>query len=134
MKNKYQPNVHYSNIEGFLESLSEKEKIIVENLRAIVLDTLPHCKEKLSFNVPFYALNKNICFIWPSSVGWSGIKEGVALGFTHGSKLEAEDFLSQGKRKSVCSKVFLSPQEIDPERIMSLLLASEILDKKITSK
>lgn len=63
------------------ELLPENEKIIVDVLRHIVIDTLPeYCKEKISFNVPYFYGKKGICIIWPSTIPRGGIKEGVLFG------------------------------------------------------
>ena len=46
------------------ELLPENERIITDVLRQIVIDNLPaYCKEKISYNVPFFYGNKGICII-----------------------------------------------------------------------
>ena len=45
----------------FWDHLPENERIIVDVLRQIILENLPKtCKEKLTFNVPFYFCKKRI--------------------------------------------------------------------------
>src|SRR6266550_199790 len=69
--------------------LPEDERIIVDVLRQIVIENLPtYCKEKISYNVPFFYGNKGICIIWPSTIPRGGIKKGVLLGFWYGNKLK----------------------------------------------
>ena len=74
------------------ELLPENERIITDVLRQIVIDNLPACcKEKISYNVPFFYGNKGICIIWPATVPRGGIKKGVLLGFWYGCKLKDTD-------------------------------------------
>ena len=54
------------NIVELFTLLPEEERIITDVLRQIILETLPgYCKEKISFNVPFFYGNKGICIVWP---------------------------------------------------------------------
>lgn len=103
--------------------LPENERIIVDVLRQIILENLPdYCKEKISYNVPYFYGNKGICIIWPSSIPRGGIKEGVLLGFWYGNKLKDSDgYLQHGTNKQIFYKIILSPDEIDEEAIVKLL-------------
>lgn len=105
------------------ELLPEEQRIIVDVLRQIVAETLPsYCKEKISYNVPFFYGKKGICIIWPSAIPRGGIKEGVLLGFWYGNRLpDAGNYLSHGTNKQIFYKIFYSVDEIDQEVIVSLL-------------
>jgi hypothetical protein len=77
LKRKMQ-DVHFRSIEEFLDYLSPDELKIVEALRKLILECIPDCEEKLSYNVPFYRRHLNICYIWPPSITWDGFAhEGV---------------------------------------------------------
>jgi hypothetical protein len=106
-----------------LEILPENERIIVDVLRQIIFENLPaYCKEKMSYNVPFFYGNKGICIIWPSTVPRGGIKEGVLLGFWYGNKLIDEDnYLTHGTNKQIFYKIYKTPEEIDEAAIVKLL-------------
>ena len=105
------------------ETLPENERIIVDVLRQIILENLPaYCKEKISFGVPFFYGNKDICIIWPSTVPRGGIKHGVLLGFWYGNKLKDKDnYLTHGTNKQIFYKIYKSPEEIDDTAIIKLL-------------
>ena len=62
VKRKMQ-NVNFADVEEFLAFLPEDELKIVERLRKIVFSCIPDCVEKLNYNVPFYKMHSNICFI-----------------------------------------------------------------------
>ena len=113
------------------ESISGNEKLIVDILRHIIRETLPiYCKEKISYNVPYFFGNKGICIVWPSSIPRGGIKEGVLLGFWQGNKLRDKDqYLSRGTNKKIYYKIFKSVEEIDPKPIIDLLDEALLLDK-----
>ncbi|UKN00783.1 DUF1801 domain-containing protein [Paracrocinitomix mangrovi] len=118
----------------FYEYLNDDHQMMVTILRDIIQDSLPDIKEKLSWNVPFYFKNKNICFIWPGSIPWGKqTKKGVELGFTKGYLLKPNDFLEKGNRKQVYIKTFYSVDEIESnyDKITSLLLEANQIDKNL---
>jgi len=105
------------------EAMNENERIIVDVLRQIIIENLPsYCKEKISYNVPYFFGNKGICIVWPASIPRGGIKEGVLLGFWYGNKLKDTDrYLTHGSNKQIFYKIFYSPDEIDEQAIKKLL-------------
>ena len=113
------------------ELLPENEKIIVDVLRHIVIDTLPkYCKEKISFNVPYFYGKKGICIIWPSTIPRGGIKEGVLFGFWYGNRLDDVDkYLIQGTNKQIFYKIYKTPKEINQRKIVRLLKEAVRVDK-----
>jgi len=110
--------------------LPENERIITDVLRQIVLENLPpNCKEKISFNVPYFYGKKGICIIWPSTIPRGGIKKGVLFGFWYGNKLNDVDrYLTHGTNKQIFYKIFLSPDEIDEPVIVQLLKEAVRID------
>ena len=119
------------------EILPENERIIVDVLRQIILENLPaYCREKISYNVPFFYGKKGICIIWPSTIPRGGIKEGVLLGFWYGNKLnDVDNYLTHGSNKQIFYKIFKSAEDIDQEAIVKLLKEAirvdEISGKKL---
>jgi hypothetical protein len=118
------------NLVELFDILPEDEKIMVDVLRQIVRETLPpYCKEKISYNVPFFYGNKGICIIWPSSIPRGGVKKGVLLGFWYGNRLKDVDrFLDHGTNKQIFYKIYESAEQIDEKRIRKLLLEAVKLD------
>ncbi|MBK7806256.1 MAG: DUF1801 domain-containing protein [Saprospiraceae bacterium] len=112
--------------------LPENEMIIVDVLRSLIKDTLPdHCREKISYNVPFFYGKKGICIIWPSTIPRGGIKDGVLLGFWYGNRLSDEDhYLLHGNNKQIFFKIFKDPDQIDEKAIVKLLDEAIKLDEK----
>ena len=117
------PSFRIKSLVQLFDILPEHEKIIVDVLRQIVIENLPaYCKEKISYNVPFFYGRKGICIIWPSTIPRGGIKEGVLLGFWQGNKLnDVDNFLTRGTNKKVFYKIYRSPDEIDEDPIVKLL-------------
>ena len=113
------------------EMLPDNERIITDVLRQILIDNLPsYCKEKISYNVPFFHGNKGIAIIWPASVPRGGIKKGVLLGFWHGNKLIDEGhYLTRGTNKQIFYKIFNEVEEIDERAIAELLKEAVELDR-----
>lgn len=118
------------------EILPEEERIIVDVLRQIILENLPdYCKEKISYNVPFFYGNKSICIVWPSTIPKGGIKEGVLLGFYYGNKLQdIDNYLLKGTNKQVFYKIYRKAEDIDEDAIKKLLEQAIIYDKSQKKK
>ena len=118
------------------EQLTQNEQIILDVLRQIITENLPsYCKEKISYNVPYFYGNKGICIVWPASIPRGGIKEGVLFGLWQGYLLKDEDqYLTHGTNKKIFYKIFKSPDEIDEAAIVKLLKEAVNLDKYFKSK
>jgi hypothetical protein len=112
------------------DSIPENEMIIVDVLRNIVTSNLPsYCKEKISYNVPYFFGNKGICIIWPSGIPRGGIKSGVLLGFWNGYLLKDQhQYLNHGTNKKIYYRIYNTIEEIDQEAIVSLLKEAAALD------
>ena len=110
-------------ILDLFEILPENERIIVDVIRQIIIENLPkECKEKISYNVPFFYRKRGLCILWPSTVPRGGIKEGVLLGFWYGNKLtDVDQYLSHGTNKQIFYKIYKSPDEIDERALVKLL-------------
>ena len=114
----------------FWEHLPEDQRIITDVLRQIVLETLPsYCKEKLTYNVPFYYGKRRICLIWPASVPWGGFNKGVFFGFCQGPKLTDNDhYLVHGTNKQIYYRIFQSHDEIEVDNLTKLLKQAVEID------
>jgi Domain of unknown function (DU1801) len=119
----FQNGIKFRSMVEFWEYLPEDQRIMTDVLRQIVLENLPAgCKEKLTYNVPFYYGKRRICLIWPAAVPWGGFNSGVMLGFCQGNKLkDTHHYLMHGTNKQVFYKIFHSTDEIDMDAIVSIL-------------
>ena len=114
-----------------MEVLPEDERIITDILRQIIIETLPKtCKEKISFNVPFFYGRKGICIVWPASIPRGGFKGGVLLGFWQGNKLNDEDdYLVHGSNKKIFYRIYKSVDAIEVAPIVKLLKEAVRVDE-----
>jgi hypothetical protein len=128
----FQQGIKFKSFLEFWEYLPVHERTIVDVLRQIVLKNLPpYCKEKLSYNVPYYYGRRRICLIWPGSVPRGGIREGVLFGFCYGNRLKDQDnYLTHGNNKQVYYKIFHSADEIDYDAITGLLQEAVEVDSR----
>ena len=112
------------------------ERIMVDVLRQVITAKLPaYCREKISYNVPFFFGHKGICILWPAAIPRGGIKKGVLLGFWHGNKLVDEaKYLTKGSNKQVFYKIFNDVEEIDVPAIEKLLEEAVKTDCRIKTK
>jgi Domain of unknown function (DU1801) len=116
--------------------LPENERIILDVLRQIVKETLPeYCKEKISYNVPFFYGNKGICIIWPAAVPRGGIKSGVLFGIWYGNKIKDRDnYLTHGTNKQIFYKIYQTPEDINEKALVKLLKEAAALDSSFKKK
>ena len=128
----FQNGLKFRSLVDFWEYLPDDQRIMTDVLRQIVLEHLPaYCKEKLTYNVPFYYGKRRICLIWPAAVPWGGFKSGVMLGFCQGNKLkDADRYLTHGTNKQVYYKIFHSTDEMDMNAIVSVLKEAVETDSK----
>lgn len=119
------------NIQELYEVIPNDEWVILDVLRGFVIDKLPkYCKEKISFNVPFFYGNKGISIIWPASIPKGGIKEGVLFGFWQGRKLsDPNHYLTHGTNKKVYYKIYKTVKEIDLEALSALMDEALLIDR-----
>lgn len=120
--------VKYRNISDFLEDLEESELKIVNYLREIILENAPECTEKLAYNVPFYYRRYRMCFIWPASIPWGSVQEGVALGFSYGANISGLEVMP---KQEIGRKIYHSVDEIDKQEVIHLLNEAMLLDDEI---
>jgi hypothetical protein len=124
----------FSGIDEFLGYIDQNEFEIVDLLRNIILETIPNCQEKLSYNVPFYSRFKTICYIWPGSVLW-GKKQtytGVRLGFYIGYLMsDQENILHKDNRKQVYWVHFNSVSEMNKDVIHRYIQEALIIDEQL---
>ncbi len=128
---KEKSSIKIKSILQLYEMLPEEERIITEVLRQIISEQLPgYCKEKISFNVPYFHGNKGICIVWPSTIPRGGIKKGVLLGFWYGNRLkDTNSYLTHGTSKQIFYKIFQRAEDINEKAIVKLLKEAIKLDK-----
>jgi hypothetical protein len=127
-------DVNFKSVNQFLEYLPSPEIEITTTLRQIILETMPTIHEKLSWNIPTYAVHKSICFIWPSSIKWGKKSSytGVRFGFSYGNLLaNHQNYFELGNRKQVSFKTYLNLNEIDVEILKSTLLEAIFIDEQM---
>lgn len=123
-------DVNFRSVDDMMDYLPQDEKEITQVLRELVKDCIPHVREKLAYNVPFYSLNKNICYIWPGSIPWGkSTFQGVQFGFTSGNLLQDEvNFLEAGKRKHVRTRLLKKLHEDDLNMLRTFLFEAVEVD------
>ena len=129
-KRRYQ-KTSFNSVGACLDYLPPDERELTEFLREVILECIPGCIEKLSFNVPFYRRHYPICFLWPASIEWGGPdREGVRLGFSRGYLISDEmGFLEAGGRKKVYCHDYGRLSEVDPVLLRAYLEQAVELDE-----
>ncbi len=123
----------FNDVSDLMHFLPDNEKQITQFLRDVVLEYLPQCEEKLSYNVPYFFLNRAVCFIWPGSVLWGKKRQydGVRFGFTSGHLLSRDlDYFKLDHRKYVTYRDFQSIEEIDIDIMKAYLFEAKEMDQE----
>lgn len=111
-------------------NLPEHERELALVLRGIVRDALPEAQERLAYRAPFYYGKRRICYIWPASIPWGGIREGVALGFCYGHLLPSAPLLEFATRKEVGQIILQTADAIHLPQLQLLLSEAVALDQQ----
>ena len=129
-------NVSFESVDEVLEFLPIDELQVVRFLRKLILDSIPGCHEKLSYNVPYYSRYSTICFIWPGSVSWGQVQhKGVRVGFTKGYLMQDEsNYLDKGNRKQVYSKEFYEVKGIDTNLLKAYIHEAVLIDQQTATR
>lgn len=130
------PSLKIKSLVQLYDLLPGEERVITDVLRQIIADALPaYCKEKISYNVPFFYGNRSICLVWPSTIPRGGIKKGVLLGFWYGNRLKDEgNYLTHGTNKQIFYKIFYSADEIKAAPLLKILKEAARLDEQFSAK
>ncbi|HRH01533.1 MAG TPA: DUF1801 domain-containing protein [Bacteroidia bacterium] len=123
--------VKISSVVELMQLLPDDQRLLTDILRQFVLSTLPKdCKEKISYNVPFFYRKRGICIIWPAAIPGGGISKGVLFGFWYGNKLnDGENYLDRGTNKQIFYKLYSKPEEINFEALSRLLKEAYAYDE-----
>ena len=127
--------IRFATVQDCLDFLPADERALTEELRELIISEAPQLRERLSFNVPFYKLHRDVCFLWPASVLWGKRKtyEGVRFGFSYGVWLsDPSGYLERGDRKQVHWRDFLRFTRTDRAVIARLLAQAITLDQERT--
>jgi hypothetical protein len=129
-------NIKIRSVLQLYDAIPEHERMIVDVLRQIITSQLPsYCKEKISYNVPFFYGKKGICIVWPAAIPRGGITKGVLLGFWYGNKLaDTDQYLTHGTNKQIFYKIFNDVDEIQVKAIVKLLKEAVNLDNQWSTK
>lgn len=136
--------MYVKSVDELIMNLPRAERVIVEKLRALIMECLPTATEKAYYDmgIPFYTRNRLVCFIWPASVFWGPKRttetqsaKGTSLGFNQGYLMSNEDgvLLSEG-RKQVYVMYFHKLTDIDENQIRALLYEALLIDDSFKKK
>jgi hypothetical protein len=127
-------SVKFTSVAQCLAFLPPDELAITEALRALVYNCVPHIREKLSFQVPFFHHHTALCFIWPGSIDWMGKSTPgkVQFGFTKGHLLNDRwGYMHRGNRTMIITKDFYRVDEINMEVLTELLYEAAALNEEL---
>jgi hypothetical protein len=112
-------------VEDYILNLPQEKKEIYLILREIVHETLPKASEKLSYGIPFFYLNKPLCYIHQH-------KNGVDLSFVRGYAFtNYGELLEKRDRKMVRSLHYKGVNDIDVLILKEILTEASNVDSRM---
>jgi hypothetical protein len=125
----------HKDFDSFLDACSPNEQQICLRIRQLILQNFPTLKENWAYGAPFYKGRSRICFIYPASLPYSGLKEGVNFGFNRGNLLSNDHgLLILGARKEVAYISALTEKDVREDLFLEILHEAVILDEVTTLK
>ena len=119
----------HKDFDSFLDALTPAESTICLQLRELILGNFPHLKETWGYGAPYYSGKRRICFLYPASLPYSGVKEGVNFGFTRANMLSnVQGLLDLGNRKAVGYIAVLREKDIQEALFLEILQEAILLD------
>ena len=106
----------------FIEQQSAEQRLVLLQLRELILDAAPHIQEDLKWKIPFYSYQGLLCYLNPQP----GC---VALGFCRGALLSNQQGLLQGDGKEVRLLKINCKTPILKEEIRELLQEAMLLNE-----
>lgn len=121
----------HKNFDSFLDALLPEEQSICLRIRDLILINFPHLKETWAYGAPFYKGRSRVCFLYPASLPYSGVKTGVNFGFNCGHLLSnAQGLLNLGERKEVAYIPLTTAKDIREDILLEILHEAVILDNE----
>jgi hypothetical protein len=128
-------------VESLLAELIGDEKIIVNGVRNLILESDPRIGERLSYGVPYFFHHRAICFLWPISKQPKNYpppgpgREKVTFGFCYGYLLSNDQGLLQlENRKQVSIIKLYSPNDIQEQKFREIILEAIMIDEQFAKR
>ncbi len=119
----------HKDFDSFLDDLNPSERTICLFLKQLIQLNFPELTVTWGYGVPYFKGRKRIFFLYPASMPYSGIQEGVNLGFTRGYQLSNDHGLIQmGQRKEVGYICLTHLANISSEQLLEILHEAILLD------
>jgi len=112
-------------VENFIDNTKDETlRETMEILRHFILSTDDRFQEKISYGIPFFYMNRNICYLNPT-------RRGLDLGFVKGYRIQTDfpGFELLG-RKQVKTFHYNKPNDINFISLDDVLKEAIKLDKK----
>lgn len=76
----------------YIENQPAKVRVLMRSLRNMIINSLPCCEEKITYDIPFFYYKRRMCYLYSSNKK----KDLVMLGFCQGAILSNEQNILVG--------------------------------------
>lgn len=119
----------HKNFDSFLDALSPEERAICLRIRDLIMQNFPELKETWAYGAPYFSGRTRICFLYPASLPYSGVKTGVNFGFAKAYLLSnVQELIVMGDRKEVGYIPVLTEKDVNEALFLEILHEAVLLD------
>ena len=112
-----------SDVDDALREQPQGIRATTQELRKLVLHTLPEAEEQLKWGMPCYRLNRLVCYLKPR-------REYVTFGFYEGTALSDPAGVLEGTGETMRHVKIAHPNEIKPDVLVPLILEAARHDEE----
>lgn len=110
-------------VELFIAEIADEQiQVTTQVAHDFILDLLPHAQASIKYDIPFYSIHKNICYLNPQ-------KDHLVLGFYAGVHLSNAQGILQGDGKQVRHIYLYTPEDVLREAVAEVLLEAATYDE-----
>lgn len=114
-------------IQTFMERHPAEQRMLMEQLRHLILEAAPRIEECIKWKIPFYSCHGLLCYLNPQA-------NGVVLGFCRGALLSNKQALLTGSGKEVRLLKIYSGSPLPITEIRQLLQEAILLNETIQGR
>ena len=108
-------------VSSYIQNQPAKARVLMQTLRNRIVESMPYCDEKVTYDIPFFYYKRRMCYLYLSKKK----KDVVLLGFCQGAQLSNEQGLLVGNGKVI--RVI----EFDLNQTQDLDLVQEVINEAV---
>lgn len=110
-------------VELFIAEISDEQiQATTQAAHELILNLLPQARASIKYDIPFYSIHKNICYLNPQAGH-------LVLGFYAGVHLSNAQGILQGDGKQVRHIYLYTPEDVFRDAVAEVILEAATYDE-----